>query len=333
MRRFRTFASMILLGIAMAPLGPLPAASADEPILEEQLVDDLQNLFGRHPGQRTNHAKGIVVEGEFAAAPEAASLSRAAHLQAGSRVPVTVRFSAATGLPDIPDGHPRANPHGMAVKFRLPDGSDTDIVINSLHFFPVATGAEFHEFLTAAAATKPDSPKPTKLDEFFAAHPAAKRAGATTKTPASYATEEYFGINAFQFVNAAGERRHIRYVMEPAAGVSHLDPEAAAKQPPNFLSDDLLQRLKAGPVSFRLLAQVAAPEDPTADATVPWPETRQRVELGTLTITEAAADNEAAAKNLLFLPDQLTDGIEPSDDPLIAVRGGAYAVSFSRRSE
>jgi catalase len=333
MRQSRSVVSMVLLAGAMIPLGPWPSALADEPAVEEQLVDDLQNLFGRHPGQRTNHAKGIVVEGEFAAAPQAASLSRAAHLQAGSTVPVTVRFSAATGLPEIPDGHPQANPHGMAVKFRLPDSSDTDIVINSLHFFPVATAAEFHEFLTAAAATKPDSPKPTKLDEFFAAHPAAKRAGATTKTPASYATEEYFGINAFQLVNAAGERRSIRYVMEPAAGVSHLDPASAAQQPPNFLSDDLRQRLNEGPVRFRLLAQVAAPEDPTADATIAWPETRQRVELGTLTITRAAADNEAAAKELLFLPGQLTDGIEPSDDPLIAVRDGVYAVSFSRRSE
>jgi catalase len=35
---------------------------------------------------------------------------------------------------------------------------------------------------------------------------------------------------------------------------------------------------------------------------------------------------------LLFLPGQLTDGIEASDDPMIAVRDGAYAVSFSRRS-
>jgi catalase len=34
---------------------------------------------------------------------------------------------------------------------------------------------------------------------------------------------------------------------------------------------------------------------------------------------------------LLFIPGRLTDGIEPSDDPLIAARDGAYAVSFGRR--
>jgi catalase len=36
---------------------------------------------------------------------------------------------------------------------------------------------------------------------------------------------------------------------------------------------------------------------------------------------------------LLFLPSNLTDGIEVSDDPLIDARNQAYAVSFGRRSQ
>jgi catalase len=318
-----------LLGLATAPLG----ARAEEPAIAEQLVDALQGLFGKHPGQRANHAKGIVAEGEFQAAPDAAKLSRAVHLGAGVTVPATVRFSDATGIPNIPDGDMKANPHGMAVRFHLPDGSDTDIVINSLHFFPVATPAEFRDFLLAVAASPPGGPKPSKIDEFLASHPAAVRAGATVATPQSYATEEYFGINAFRFTNQAGEQHFIRYRMVPEAGVAHLTPEEAAKRPPDFLEDELKARLQRGPVRFRLLAQVAAPGDPITDATAPWPEDRARVELGTLTLTRPAADNDAAAKTLLFLPGQVTDGIEPSDDPLIAARDGAYAVSFSRRSE
>jgi catalase len=330
MRAFGLCVSAVVLALAGTACR---ASAADEPAVEEQIVDALQALFGQHPGQRSNHAKGIVAEGSFTAAPEAASLSRAAHLQAGTTVPVTVRFSNATGLPDIADGDPRANPHGMAVKFHLPDGSDTDLVINSLHFFPVATAAEFRDLLLAAAASPPGSAKPTKLDAFMASHPAAPRAAATARTPSSFAREEYFGINAFEFVNAAGERHFIRYRMEPVAGVSHLEPEAAAKQPADFLSDDLRARLQQGPVRFRLLAQVAAPEDPTADATVPWPESRQKVELGVLTLTRVAPGNEEAAKGLLFLPGQVTDGIEPSDDPLIPARDAAYGISFARRSQ
>jgi len=308
-------------------------ASAQEPAVEEQIVDAFQVLFGKHPGQRTNHAKGIVAEGDFKAAPGAAEVSRAVHFQGGTTVPVTVRFSDATGIPTIADGDPLANPHGMAIKFHLPDGSDTDVVINSLRFFPVATPEEFRDLLQAAAASGPGSSKPTRIEEFAAKHPAVAQSGATVKTPDSFATEQYFGINAFRFTNRAGQSRFIRYVAEPVAGVSHIDPQEAAGRSPDFLGDDLKQRLQRGPVQFRLLAQVAAPEDPITDATIPWPEERPRVELGVITVKTVAADNEAAARTLLFLPGQVTDGIEPSDDPLIAVRDAAYAISFSRRSE
>ena len=46
-----------------------------------------------------------------------------------------------------------------------------------------------------------------------------------------------------------------------------------------------------------------------------------------------AADNAAAASELMLLPSNLVEGIEPSDDPLIDARVNAYAVSFSRRSQ
>lgn len=324
--------SIFALSLAALLVGEPGLALAQASSVEEQIVDALQAAFGKHAGKRANHAKGIVVEGTFQPAPSAASITKAAHFQS-TPVPVVVRFSDATGIPDIADGDPKANPHGMAIKFHLPDGSDTDVVINSLHFFPVATPAEFRDFVLAAGATKPDSPKPTKLDQFLASHPAAPRAGATAKTPASFATEEYFGINAFRFTNQAGEKHFIRYVMEPLAGVSHLPPEEARTRPADFLITDLKDRLQKEPVRFRLLAQVAQPEDPITDATVAWPESRQRVELGTLTLTKTAANNDEAAKSLLFLPGQVTDGIEPSDDPLIAARDAAYAISFSRRSQ
>jgi hypothetical protein len=44
---------------------------------------------------------------------------------------VTVRFSDSGAMPD---GSGDANPHGMAIKFHLPDGYDTDMVIVSLKF-------------------------------------------------------------------------------------------------------------------------------------------------------------------------------------------------------
>ena len=65
----------------------------------------------------------------------------------------------------------------------------------------------------------------------------------------------------------------------------------------------------------------------------PGRKTASASSLAIITITAVAPDNEEAAKELLFLPGNVTDGVAPSDDPLIAVRDASYAISFSRRSE
>ena len=301
----------------------------DQPI-EQQLVDAMNKVWGVHPRFRANHAKGIVTEGAFKASPEAAGLSRAM-LFNGTMIPATVRFSDATGIPNVLDGGAAANPHGMAIKFHLPDGSDTDMVINSFKFFPVATGEDFRDLLLALAASPPDASKPTKFEQFAASHPSVPAAFATVGTPDSFADEEYYGVNAFVFVNKAGIRQAVRYQMMPER-VVHLAAADAAKQPPNFLMDELPERLKRGPVTFHLRAQLAAAGDSTTDPTMPWPNDRKLVELGVLTIDKAVPNSAQVEEKLLFLPGQLTDGIEESDDPLIDIRNGAYALSFSRRN-
>ena len=322
---------MLLVALVVFGLTCPAAIRAQNQPVEEQIVNAMNKAFGTHPGFRANHAKGIVVEGSFKASPEAAGLSRAVVFNGGT-VPVTVRFSDSTGIPNIPDGSKAANPHGMAIKFHLPDGRDTDMVINSLKFFPVATGEAFRDMLPAVAASPPDAAKPTKFDQFAASHPSVPAALATAATPDSFADEEYHGINAFIFVNKAGEKQAVRYQMVPER-IVHLDAAGAATRPPDFLLDELPQRLKRGPVTFHLKAQLAAADDSTNDATRPWPESRRVVELGVLTIDRSVADSAEAQKTLAFLPGQLIDGIEQSDDPLIDVRNAAYAISFSRRSQ
>src|SRR5215469_8712227 len=102
------------------------APQTDTAALAEQAANLFLQAFGNHPGFRLAHAKGIVCEGTFEAAPAAKELSRAAHFS-GKPVPVVVRFSHGTGLPQIPDGDPHSNPKGMAIAFKLPGGV-TDIV-------------------------------------------------------------------------------------------------------------------------------------------------------------------------------------------------------------
>jgi catalase len=258
MGKHKLLVAVISFGLTWAGI----IKAEDRPI-EQQLVDAMNKVFGVHPGFRANHAKGIVAKGNFKASAEAAGLSRAA-LFNGSPIPVTVRFSDSTGIPNVPDGSANANPHGMAIKFHLPNGADTDMVINSLKFFPVATGEDFRDLLLALAESPPNAPKPTKFEQFAASHPSVPAAFATVSTPDSFADEEYYSIDAFVFVNATGARQAVRYQMIPER-VVHLAAADAAKQPPNFLMDELPERLKHGPVTFHLRAQLATAGDSTKD--------------------------------------------------------------------
>jgi len=317
--------------IGMAPSPASAAVAVDDPPVTTQIVDLANKLNGLHPGFRAFHAKGIVVEGSFKASLEAGRLSRATLFNGGT-IPVTVRFSDGSGMPNVADGSPIAIPHGMAIKYHLPGGADTDMVTNSLKFFPVGTADDFRDLLLAIIASPPDAAKPTKLEQFFASHPNAPKALGSAATPDSYAHEEYHGINAFIFVSKTGQRQAVRYLLVPEKLV-HLTPEEAAKQPPDFLSDDLTKRIAQRPVVFYLKAQLAEPGDQTEDASQPWPDDRKVVELGVLTLTKLVPDSSAAEKKLLFIPAALTDGIELSDDPLPRERAAAYAVSFARRSQ
>lgn len=317
------------LALAVAAVGP---GRAQETSTAEKTVDAMNKLWGQHPGFRANHAKGVVVEGSFTPSKDAAALSKAS-LFTGPAVPVTARFSDSTGLPALPDGSADANPHGLSLKFKLADGGEMDVVVNSLKFFPVATGEEFLQLLTAVSQSGPDAPSPKPVETFFAAHPAAPAAFGSAKTPSSFARQTYNGVNAFVLVDKDGKRQPFRYRFVPVAGEELIAPDAAAKQGNDYLMQEIVARVGKEPVAFKMLAQLAEAGDATNDATKPWPDSRKTVDLGTITLTKTVADSQAAEKALLFLPNALPDGIEVSDDPLIDARVQAYAVSFSRRQQ
>ena len=118
--------------------------------LGEQLVDAVQAVTGVHPGHRVLHAKGVGAEGWFRSSGAAARLTTAAHLQPGADVGVVVRFSNGSAEPAAHDG--AHDGRGMATKFRLDDGSSTDIVALSLPVFFVRTTDDFIDFVRGPRA-------------------------------------------------------------------------------------------------------------------------------------------------------------------------------------
>src|SRR3954466_11343437 len=236
-------------------------APQQEASMPQRIADAMVQLNGGiHPGFRFAHAKGMVLTGAFIPAKGATSISSAAHFK-GS-VPVTVRLSDGTGVPQINDDNANASPRGMAIRFALPGGAFTDIVANSHNGFFVGTAEDFLAFLKAIAATKPDSPHPSPIEQFLGSHPRALKVVVDSKPlPASFAQLGFFGNNAFVFVDSAGTKRTGRYQILPVAGIKHLESTAAAKPSPNYLFDELSHRIARGPIKYRLLVQLANPGD------------------------------------------------------------------------
>lgn len=302
---------------------PLPS---DEKIVQlaNDLLAQLDGMFGVHPGFRAAHAKGIMLGGVFTPSPQATSLTRAPHA-ARQSTPVTVRFSNGTGLPLIPDNHPDSNPHGLAIRFHLADRVHTDIVSHSTDGFPTRTGQEFLELLRAAAGGDPSA--------FLAAHPAALSFVQTPKpSPASFASEAYFAVTAFRFINQQGLARYGRYRILPAAGIQHLTDAGAKEKDENYLFHEVTQRIGRGPIRFDIHVQIANDTDAVDDATLHWPADRPSVHFGTVALTSISPDDEAH-RRIIFDPIPRVDGIEPSADPLFELRAAIYLLSGRRRRE
>jgi catalase len=311
---------------------PLPS---DEKLIElgNDLIRQLDTIFGLHPGFRPAHAKGILLTGSFTPSPEAATRTRAPHITRDS-TPVTVRFSDATGFPSLPDNDPNANPHGLAIRFHLADHVHTDIISHSADGFPTRTGQEFLEFLRAAAASGPSAPSPSPVEIFLGSHPAALAYVQTPKpSPSSFARDTYFGVTAFRFTNRDGVTRHGRYRISPAAGIEHLDAAAAKAKDANYLFDELTERVAAGPIRFDIHVQVANENDIVDDATIHWPADRRLVPFGSIALAAKVPNDAHEQQRIIFDPIPRVDGIEPSDDPLLELRAAIYLLSGRRRRQ
>lgn len=200
----------------------------------------------------------------------------------------------------------------------------TDIVAHSTPSFPTHTGAEFLEMLQNLAAGT--------IGDYLGTHPSALAfIQAPKPPPVSFGTQQYWGVTAFKLIDAAGKVTFIRYHVVPDAGVQTLDDEVVKEKNANYLQDEMKSRVAAGPVSFKILAQIAADDDVTDNATILWPESRPVVELGSFKVETLVPDAAAKMKYIIFDPIPRVEGVEPSDDPLLEMRAAIYLISGKQR--
>jgi catalase len=303
-------------------------------LTQDRMMAAFQKANGSHAGFRRNHAKGVCVTGWFESSGQAAVLSKAAVFRSG-RVPVVGRFALAGGMPFQTDAP--ATVRSMALRLLGSDGEEWRTGMNNIPVFPVNSARGFYEQLIASspdpATGKPD---PAKMKAFLAAHPETERALQLIKkrqVTSGFANSTFNSLNAFRFIDAAGAASFVRWSTVPVQPVMADGAEPSTAENKNYLFDDLIAEIARHPQQWRLIVTIGHADDPTNDATLPWPEGRRQIDAGTVTIDQASSEDSGRCTAVNYDPLVLPSGIEPSDDPLLSARSAVYARSFTLRAK
>jgi catalase len=302
-------------------------------LTQDRLAAAFLQVNGPHPGFRLNHAKGVCVSGWFESTGEAVAVSKAAVFQSG-KFPVVGRFSLAGGMPFQVD-KPTAV-RALALQFLPPGAQEWRTGTLNLPVFAVNSARGFYDQLLATAPDpKTGKPDPAKMTAFLAAHPeTAKALSIIAKRTISsgFFDSTFNGLNAFRFVNAAGASVPVRWSFVPRTALPAEAMPQSTSADENYLFDALIAQINQHPLQWRLMITLGEPDDPTDDATLPWPNGRRQIDAGTVTIDQVASEDGSNCTGINFDPLVLPNGIESSDDPLLSARSAVYARSFTLRA-
>ena len=126
--------------------------------------------------------------------------------------------------------------------------------------FTVSTPRAFYELLLASGSKDPNAMK-----AFVAAHPEfAKFADWAKNVPwtGSYAEERFTGLNSFVFADGSGADHVVRWSLLPAAEPVAVTPDELAKRGPDFLEQEIAQRVASAPQRWTMVVMVAQPRRP-----------------------------------------------------------------------
>ena len=307
----------------------LPAAAQVDP---NQFLNQFESTFGKYEGFRRSGAKGICAVGEFVGSAEGRALSVSSAFS-GKPVPVIVRFSVGGANPKAPDN--ARSQRNLALQFNLPDGERWQMGNISAPVFGAATP---EQFLGRLQSLQPDpatkAADPAKVKAFADANPEVLLQGryyAGQPVPASFGSVNYWGVHAFAFVNARGDKQFGKWIFEPVGGIQSLSDDEAKAKGASFLFEDLRQRVAAGNVAFDFNLQLAQAGDRIDSAVVPLPDDRRKVKLGRLSIKSVSADATGECLTITYNPMLLPKGVEASTDPMLAARAAPYAIGLGRR--
>jgi catalase len=292
-----------------------------------KLVAALAPPSGVSLGHRRNHAKGICFTGVFEANGAGSELSHASVLARG-QYPVLGRFNLATADAQAADATVRV--HGLGIRISAPQGDEWRSAMIDAPVFAVSTPEAFYGLLLASRSKDPNAMK-----AFAAAHPEVAAFGDWEKKApwtGSYAEDRFNSLNSFVFVGSSGAEHVVRWSLLPAAQPMAVSPDELAKRGPDFLEQEIAQRVASAPQHWTMMVTVAGSGDPTADPSKAWPPDRRTIDVGTLTVRQVEAEPDGPCRDINFDPTVLPSGMRTSDDPFPAARSAAYAKSYDLRT-
>ncbi len=323
--------SLVLIAVVIAVGAAAFAYTAGwfspQRLTPDKMVAALAPPGGAALGHRRNHAKGICFTGVFEANGAGSALSTAQVFTRG-RYPVLGRFNLATAEANAPDATVRVR--GMGLRIAPPDGQEWRSAMIDAPVFPVSTPQAFYELLLASASKDPNAMK-----TFAGAHPEIAAFGAWAKSApwtGSYAEDRFNSLDSFVFTDGSGAEHTVRWSLLPAVPAVSVSPEELAKRGPDFLEQEIAERVRGGPQHWTMVVSVAHPGDPTDDPSKAWPQDRRAIEVGTLTVQQIEAEPDGPCREINFDPTVLPSGMRTSDDPFPAARSAAYAKSYDLRS-
>jgi catalase len=314
-----------------------------------QFLEKISHFDRERIPERVVHARGTTAFGYFEAtgqigtgqdAEPISTYTRAKLFQeAGKRTDLAIRFSTVAGGRD--SSEVARDPRGFAVKFYTEEGN-WDLVGNNLGVFFIRDAVKFPDFIHSQ---KPDpvtfeASVPNRAFDFFSQTPESLHmvmlVFSPRGIPASYRTQQGFGVNTYKWVNAAGDTKLVKYHWLPKQGVkSFTAADAAVVQAENLghHTKDLYDAIDAGDfpewdLHVQLMDDNDHPEldfDPLDDTKV-WPENVFPLrKIGTMVLNRKPENFFVESEQIAFGTGVLVDGLDFSDDKMLVGRTFSYS--------
>jgi catalase len=292
--------------------------------------------------ERVVHARGYGAHGYFENYEPLADLTRADLFQrAGERTLAFVRFSTVAGNKGSFDL--ARDVRGFAVKLYTREGN-WDLVGNNIPVFFIQDAIKFPD-LIHAAKQEPDRAFPqaaTAHDNFWdfvSLVPESTHmlmwAMSDRAIPRSFRFMEGFGVHSFRFLDAAGGSRFVKFHWKPKLGLQSVAWSEAVKingADPDFHRRDLWDAITNGDFpEWELGVQVFDDEfadrfafdilDPTK--IIPEEDVPVR-RIGRLVLDRVVDNFFAETEQVAFCTQNVVDGIDFTNDPLLQGRNFSY---------